>query len=154
MNLNNQIYTSDDVGSLKVNALRDHCYLVNESMVGCVNKKLDKTNVKKLIGNTHVVVDAFDNFESRRIVKDYCNNKIPCLHVGISTTYGEAVWNEKYKIPVVDVDDKVPACDVPLARNVVAIISAIAAELIIKFFSDGTKTSIGFSLGDFRTNTL
>lgn len=138
-NINNQIYSHQHVGSLKVNALYDIIYEVNKSEVECIGKKLEADNIKKYIKDTDLVVDVFDNIPSRKLVRDFCHkNNIPCVHAGVLTDFGEVIWNENYKLDEKQTNGLDP-CDYPLARNIVLGVVILASEIIIDYFVHSNK---------------
>src|SRR5574343_455494 len=99
-NINSQVYSSNHVGALKVAALRTIVYQAVKVEIEPKSEELTEKNVKKLLRDTDLVVDCFDNSASRQILTDYCrDNTIACLHVGLAENYGEAVWNENYVVP-------------------------------------------------------
>ena len=95
-------------------------------------KELIPSNVKSLLKNSTVVIDAFDNTVSRQIVQDECRiRKIPCLHAGLFEDYGEVIWDQYYTVPKQVAEGDV--CDYPLARNIVMMTVVVAAEEILDF---------------------
>lgn len=149
-NVNTQIYSKSHVGALKVASLKQIVFGAVGVEIETENKKLDETNIKKLLKNTMLVVDMFDNSASRKIITDYClENKVKCLHVGLSGDgYGEAVWNEKYKVPQ-DTDDVDP-CQVGLARNLIILTVASATEEIINFSNKEPAKNYTITLKDLK----
>ena len=100
-NRHTQIWDKRVIGSLKVAAIKNHVFnVMSDATVEIITKKLDETNVKKLLGAEGIIVDGFDNSVSRKIVTSFCKeSKIPCLHVGLYKDYAEIIWNEFYKPP-------------------------------------------------------
>jgi tRNA A37 threonylcarbamoyladenosine dehydratase len=148
-NLCTQPYSRVDCGSKKVMAIGNIIEDAVGVVIECVDKRLDENNVDKLLRGSDIVVDAFDNALSRRIVYDYClAKKMHCIHSGMGDGYSEAVWNESYIVP--KGDSGVDPCHVPLARNLAVITSAITIELIIAFIQHGVKTSKSFTLLDLK----
>lgn len=148
-NRQTQVYSKRDVGTLKVQALRG--IIFNNMAVQIETQKLrltDKT-VSALLPKGSLVVDGFDNAQSRGIVTDYCKrNKIDCLHVGLFQNYAEAIWNEQYRL---DGDSKgSDVCEYPLARNVILLAVSVATEVIIRFIATGKKEQYTITLGDFK----
>jgi len=131
-NINTQTYGESDIGALKAEALKNSVFRNVGIDIEATHKELTDANVKKLLRDSELVVDAFDNSASRQLVQDECRRaKIPCLHAGLFEDYGEVVWDAKYKVPK-DVDGDV--CDYPLARNLIMIVVSITAEEIQDFF--------------------
>ncbi len=146
-NIGNQIYDLTDVGGGKVEIMRNRLFETCEVEVEVVNKRLETSNAKKFLRDADLVVDAFDNSESRQAVQDYCRAaNIDCIHVGLFEGYGEAIWDEQYRVPE-NVEGDV--CEYPLARNLVGLAVAIAGELIVRFIVDGEKQSLSVTLRDF-----
>lgn len=130
-NINTQVFEESDVGALKVVATQNRVFRTVGVEIDIVSKRLEKKNVKKFLKGADLVVDGFDNFDSRQLVQEHCRAKdIPCLHAGLNTDYGEVVWDEIYMVPkAIDGD----ICDYPLARNLAVIVVSILAEEIIDF---------------------
>jgi molybdopterin/thiamine biosynthesis adenylyltransferase len=145
-----QIYTSEDAGALKVEALKDRIFRATGTEIEGISKELSAGNAKKLLGAADLVVDGFDNSESRRAVTEVCLAEArPCLHVGLNADYGEIRWNERYRVPS---DRGTDVCDYPLARNLVTLIASVAAEVIVRFFVTGVREDYSVTLGDLRIN--
>lgn len=143
-NLGTQIYSTDDVGMLKVDAAQNRIFRNVEVEVEPIAKRIDENNCKKLLRDTDLVVDAFDNSQSRRLLFKYCGeNRIPCLHAGLADGYGEVVWNENYIVPD---DSGLDLCDYPMARNLVQIVVSIAAEEVFDFAASATPRKKNWSL--------
>src|SRR5262249_35064787 len=80
-NVSTQIYGQDDVGARKVEVLRNHVFRVVGLEIEAVAKELSERTVRKLLENSGIVIDAFDNSVSRRVLFDYCRQTgAPCLH--------------------------------------------------------------------------
>ena len=132
-NINNQIYHTSHVGLLKASALTEMMCNIDGN-VEPIFKKLEDDNIKKFIKNTDLVVDAFDNISSRKLVRDYCaKNHIPCVHTGVLINFGEVQWNDNYKLND-EQSDGLDPCDYPLARNIVISVVILASEIIIDYF--------------------
>lgn len=146
-NLSTQPYMRADIGAPKARILANNLYRAVGAEVEDVTKRLDDSNVKKLLRGSDLVLDCFDNSVSRRNVTDHCLAAgQPCLHVGLAEAYAEIVWNEVYTVPS-DANDDV--CDYPLTRNLVLMAVAVAAESAIAFLANGTKQGYSITLTDF-----
>jgi tRNA A37 threonylcarbamoyladenosine dehydratase len=147
-NRHTQIWGRKEVGHSKVSVLKNRIFNDHGVTVNDLFKKLDETNVSKLLLRS-LVVDGFDNSASRRIVSSYCAQTIPtipCLHVGLNGDYAEVMWNEIYKVPKGGGKD---VCDYPLARNLVLLAVSVATETIIRFVAKGVQENYTITLGDF-----
>jgi molybdopterin/thiamine biosynthesis adenylyltransferase len=149
-NVGTQVYSMDDVGALKADALRNLVYREVGEEIESVPKELDAKNTRKYLSGYDIVVDTFDNSSSRRLVTEFCaKEKFPCLHIGVNGDYGELRWNEKYMVPSDAGDD---ICDYPLARNLILMVTAVAGEVLIRFILDGSKENYSITLGDLSVN--
>lgn len=146
-NRHTQIYGVRDIGQLKITALRNYLYNATQIPIQPIAKKMEESNIRKMFLNDSLVIDTFDNVESRGLVTRYCKeNSIDCLHVGMYEAYAEVCWNEDYRIP-----DEVKGrdiCEYPLARNIILLAVAVASEAIINYLDAGKKDNYDITLGD------
>lgn len=134
-NISTQIYGQKDVGAVKTDALKARIFRDVGTEIISVNKELTKSNVKNFLKDTDLIVDAFDNSASRRLIQEEVRkNKIPCIHIGLYESYGECIWNQNYIVPE-DVKEG-DVCDYPLARNIIMLAVIVATEEILSFFLD------------------
>jgi molybdopterin/thiamine biosynthesis adenylyltransferase len=146
-NVSTQLYGEGEVGTWKVEALRSRLFRAAGVEIEPVRKELTEQNVKQLLRESDLVIDAFDNSKSRQLVQDQCRaDGTPCLHVGLHADYCEVIWDEQYRVPR-DVAGDV--CDYPLARNLVLLSVAVASEAIMRFAVSGSRESWTGTLGDF-----
>lgn len=151
-NIGTQIYSLSDVGAWKVDVLRGHLFRVAEVDIDARRVELTQQTVRKCLRDSDVVVDAFDNSDSRETVKQFSEQQdIPCLHAGLAADYGEVVWNANYRVPT---DAEGDVCDYPLARNIVQLTATIAAEVLIRWVASGEKSDYSVTLQDFSVRTL
>jgi molybdopterin/thiamine biosynthesis adenylyltransferase len=151
-NVSTQAYGETDVGVWKVEALRNRLFRVAGVEVEPIRKELTGQNARQLLGDCDLVIDAFDNSASRRLVQETVRaSGAACLHVGLHADYAEVVWDEAYRVPQ-DVAGDV--CDYPLARNVVLLAVVVASESIIRFIADGRRESWSATLGDFGVRAM
>jgi molybdopterin-synthase adenylyltransferase len=152
-NVSTQAYGEGDVGVWKVEALRNRLFRVAGVEVDPVRKELTAQNARQLLGGGgDLIVDAFDNSASRRLVQETARaSGVPCLHVGLYADYAEVVWDEHYRVPN-DVAGDV--CDYPLARNLVLLAVAVASETIVRFAADGRRENWSATLGDFGVRAM
>jgi len=149
-NIGTQVYSMEDIGAMKAEILRNLIYREVGEDVDAVTKELTDKNVSKLLKGFDIVVDAFDNSVSRRLVTEHCKEtNTPCLHIGVNGDYGELRWNEKYIVPSDAGDD---ICDYPLARNLILLVTAVAGEILIRYILDGEKENYSITLADLKIN--
>jgi molybdopterin/thiamine biosynthesis adenylyltransferase len=151
-NVGTQLYGESEVGSWKVEALRGRLFRAVGVEIEAVARELTDRNARGLLKGSGLVLDAFDNSSSRRLVQDRCRaDGLPCLHVGLFADYAEAIWDESYRVPR-DVAGDV--CDYPLARNLVLLAVAVASEAVLRFVTDGSQTGWSVTLKDFAVRQV
>ena len=146
-NLSTQPYYKTDVGAYKAKILTNFLYRALGITIDARANELTLDNCDRLLANSDLVIDTFDNSIARQIVTDYCHKQnLACLHVGLNTDYAEIIWNDHYRVPSATNDD---VCDYPLARNLVLLTVAIASETIINFLDSDRQNNYTLTLKDF-----
>jgi len=149
-NINTQVWVKKEIGALKANALKFKMFEIAGVEITSVPKLLDSgKKLRKFVKERcFLIIDAFDNSESRRMLQEFCRKQlVDCLHIGFSGGYGEIIWDEGYRVP----DDRgEDDCDYPLARNLIMLLVAVASEVIVRFVTSDEKRSYTVTLGDFR----
>ena len=154
-NVATQIYTLRDVGQKKANAIKSLLHQATRKVINAVDKELKQNNASKLLKGHSLVVDAFDNWSSRKLIKKACSNLgIPCVHAGMSDDgFAEIKWNEIYRIPDTEVEQD-DICDYPLAANLVHFTSSVLAEVVIQFITNGNKVNKEITLKDISVHNI
>ena len=151
-NVSTQLYGASDVGAWKAEVLRNQLFRNVEIEVDAITKSLDERSARKLLKGSDIVIDTFDNSDSRCLVQQQCrDSKIQCLHVGLYADYCEAIWDHHYKVPK-DVAGDV--CEYPLARNLVLLAVSVASEALVRFVLSGTCEDRSATLTDFSVRML
>ena len=144
-NRNTQLWGRREIGQLKATAMRYRAYNDMGIQIRSIEKELDSDNIGKFLSGSMLVVDCFDNTESRALLKSYCT-KMPCLHIGLSADYAEVLWNENYSVPKKAGPD---VCEYPLARNTALLSVTVGAEVIVRYAVGRRKENYTITLGDF-----
>lgn len=146
-NFGTQNFGKPDVGRPKATQIRRNTFLRYGVVVKDVVKPLTKDNAGSLVKGFDLVLDLFDNGESRELLRVACEaGKIPCLHSGLAAMgYFQVRWNERYIAPPT-VDEHDAPCEYPLAANLVLMCVATTAEVINRFFESGEKQDVEFWL--------
>jgi molybdopterin/thiamine biosynthesis adenylyltransferase len=153
-NVGTQVYQQTQVGTKKAQALRQMIFSATGVGVTPMMDRLTAVNVQKLLKTADLVVDCFDNSESRRVVSEKCKEKnIRCVHAGLFEDYGEVVWNSVYKIPK-DHPKENDACDYPLSRTIVLLTVVALTESIISFLTTGQERNLSLTLKDMAIRKL
>jgi molybdopterin/thiamine biosynthesis adenylyltransferase len=152
-NVGTQTYAESDVGAFKVEVLQAEVFRAVGIEIQAVRKQLTDRNVVKFLRGADLVIDGFDNHESRALVTEHCQtNGIPCLHVGLNADYAEVLWNENYRVPRDVEQDEADVCDYPLARNLIQFAVALASEAVVRFVLDSQQQNYSFTLQDLSIN--
>jgi molybdopterin/thiamine biosynthesis adenylyltransferase len=152
-NRHTQAYDRRDVGQLKVSALKSRIFNVMGISIEAISKKLDESNVKKILKKGSLIIDGFDTTESRRLVTEYCRaNDIQCLHVGLYKDYAEVKWNAVYRVP--DPVKGLDVCEYPLARNTIMMATVVAIEAIIRYLENGSFENYAITLKDMKISSI
>lgn len=151
-NVSTQIYGLADVGGKKVDVLRNRLFRGAEIEIDAVAKELTESNARAALRGSEIVVDAFDNSASRRLVQNECRaSGLACLHVGLFADYCEIIWDEAYRVPEDTAGD---VCEYPLARNLILLSVAIASETLVRYVLEGVKESRSATLLDFAVRPI
>ncbi len=149
-NIGTQVYGVDDIGARKSECLRNLIHReVGEEIVSEAHELTEK-NCTKLLRGYDLIIDAFDNSISRKLVFDESKRShYACLHAGLNGSYGQVQWNDSYLVPG-DANDDI--CDYPLARNLILIVVALTSEAVVRYFLSGEKTNLSVTLDDLSVN--
>jgi len=153
-NFGTQNFGKRDIGRPKATMIRAHAFNRYGVVVKDEVKSLTKDNAKSLVKGFDLVLDLFDNGESREIVRSVCEaGNIPCLHSGLAAMgYFQVQWNEIYIAPPT-VDTHNAPCEYPMAANLVMMCVAATAEVINRFFESGEKRNVEFWLKSMSLET-
>jgi hypothetical protein len=152
-NVGTQTYAESDVGAFKVQMLQAEVFRAVGVEIETERQRLTGRTVARLLADADLVVDGFDNHESRALVTEHCRmNGTPCLHVGLSADYAEVLWNETYQVPEDVTAAGMDVCDYPMARNLIAFAVALACEAVVRYVVTGERESYSFTLGDLAIN--
>lgn len=151
-NVSTQLYGESDIGAWKVEILKSRLFRAAGVELDTAAKELAERNARKLLADTDVVLDTFDNSASRLLVQRHCRAAgTACLHVGLFADYCEVIWDEQYRVPE-DVGEDV--CDYPLARNLVLLAVVLASETLVTYVLEGSRNNLSATLRDFAVRPL
>jgi len=147
-NLSTQPWHKSDVGAAKARLLAHAIYRAVGLQVDGKVKELRADNARSLLKGSDLVIDCFDNSASRAAVQTSCAEaRLPCLHAGMASDYGEVVFDPGYRVPGAAQDD---VCDYPLARNLATITASLACEAALRFLISGERRDLAFTFRDLR----
>lgn len=131
-NLVSQWFVKPMVGKNKATALK--LQLQNFYGVRIVDYpiRLTDLNVVTILGEHDLVIDCFDNAESRQLVQDYVRaNGKPCLHGGLAANgeYGVVRWDKDFTIDEEGVPGQATCEGDGFLPIILAVSRALAASL-------------------------
>lgn len=151
-----QVYGLRDNGGKKTAVLRGIVAKKLNVRIATHDVRLDERNAKKILKDYDLVVDAFDNWESRILVRDVCNELgIDCVHGGMSETgFSEVKWNDHYRAPSKPKEVVEDTCEYPLAGPLVKMTAAMLQAIITHYVVTGEKLNRTFALRNIRMREL
>jgi molybdopterin-synthase adenylyltransferase len=140
-NLAAQAYTRLALGRNKAEALRLQLANFYGVRAEAYPVRLETTNVDTLAGRAGLLVDCFDNAESRTILSDYARRAgTPLVHAGLSGdgTFGLVRWDERF---APDAEDRPgqPTCAGGEHLPLIGLVAAALARAIQDFVLDATR---------------
>jgi len=83
-NLQRQIFIEKDIGSLKSETLKKRVSKINSKLkYSSIPTLITKNNIGEICCNSDLIVDATDNFDTRRLINIFCEKEEKCwLYVG------------------------------------------------------------------------
>lgn len=148
-NRGTQLWTRQEIGGLKTEKMKARAYITTGVNILSTPKKLTEDNIKKYIQAPNIVIDTFDNPESRSLLYNHCKeNNIECLHTGLFQDFAEIIWNDSYIVP--KETEALDVCEYPLARNIILLSIAVTSEVLIRYIDNGTKDDFMITLKDMK----
>lgn len=138
-NLERQIlFNKNDLLKKKVHVVKEK--LKEFSKINAICERLNKKNVKEIIGNTDLVIDCTDNIPTRKIINEYCvKNKITWIYSGAVGNIGTIYLikgNACFECINQDKDGET-SCEIGVLNSIVAIVGAWTANIALKYLLDG-----------------
>jgi sulfur carrier protein ThiS adenylyltransferase len=98
-NLNRQFFFYEQLGKLKTEMLKENLIKINSATnIITHNAKLDPNNIDKYFSDCDIIVEAFDNAESKQMLIEVVQNKYPEKHLICVSGIGGLFDAEKIKI--------------------------------------------------------
>jgi tRNA A37 threonylcarbamoyladenosine dehydratase len=137
-NLNNQAYTKEDIGKLKIEALKEHIKYINpDAFVNISNLPIEEVTLD-LSKITDIVI-AVDSHSVRKYIIERFPDTPKCegrmsLNTGYATYFDKPTQFYLAMLDMVtDTSKEVSACGLPLnCGNISTIVSGYMATLIVK----------------------
>ncbi len=134
-NLASQWFVKQMVGKNKATALKMQLLNFYDVMLQDYTVKLTALNVETILGEAGLVVECFDNAESRRVVQDHVRSKQkPCIHAGLAANgeFGVVRWDQHFRID----EEGIPGQATCEGRGFLPLILRVSSSLVasIQFF--------------------
>lgn len=137
-NLNRQFYFRDQIGQLKVNALKENLERINPNAeIKCINTQVLSDNIDTILSPAEIIFECIDNQYIKEIITRYAllNNKIVIAASGICGTnieYPTKVRKISERFYLVgDYITDIRSGDVPLSSKV-SIVAAQQADILLE----------------------
>ena len=139
-NLASQWFVKQMVGKNKATALKTQLLNFYEVKLQDYTVKLTALNADAILGAADLLVECFDNAESRRVVQNFVRSRQkPCVHAGLAANgeFGVVRWDEHFAID----DEGVPGQATCEGRGFLPLILRVSSSLV---------ASLQFYLADKR----
>ncbi len=139
-NLNRQYFFTDQIGLMKVIALKNNIFRINPLVsVSVHTEKLDGSNIAEIFHGCDVIVEAFDNSEIKELLIETLNKDMPGTPMVIAS--GLAGWGKNEAIKFRKIDETLFVCgdesseiaeDLPPMAPRVGIVANMQANAVVE----------------------
>jgi len=142
-NLASQWFVKQMIGRNKATALKMQLLNFYDVKLQDYTVRLTPLNVDTILGDAGLVVECFDNAESRRTVQNYVRSKQkPCIHAGLAANgeFGVVRWDKDFTID----EEGVPGQATCEGRGFLPLILRLSSSLVasVQFYvADGREVS-------------
>ena len=137
--LGTQYYTEAVNNMLKTEALQYLIYKNYGIEVNIITEKLTNENIS-LLSNFDLIVDTFDNYDSRKLVQDYCiSYNLEVIHIGFNPQFTFSIeFKDNYTIPT-DFINAPDICTLPGAASFVKMVASLGSLVVQEWLKNGQK---------------
>jgi molybdopterin-synthase adenylyltransferase len=151
-NLLAQAFVKPSIGKNKAEALKLQLLNFHSVKAEAFGVRLAENNTETLLQTADLIVDCFDNFESRKLVSDFARHAAkPLVHAALSGDglYGIVRWDEHF---TPDAEDQAgqATCEGGEHLPLIGLLSATLARAIQDFLSRGERRDSMISLNGAR----
>jgi molybdopterin/thiamine biosynthesis adenylyltransferase len=147
-NLLAQAYTKPSIGKNKAAALKLQLANFWGVTAEAFGVRLTDQNAVELLGGADLIVDAFDNIASRKILSNFSRTRgTPCVHGALAAdgTFGLVRWDERFA-PDPENAEGQATCEGGEHLPMIAVVGATLARAIQDFAKDRAKHDYMISL--------
>jgi len=139
-NLNRQVlYTARDIDELKVISAKDIVTKLNPDIeVEYFSEKISRENIEQLVGDSKIIVDCLDNFETRYILNEYAvAKKLPFVHAGVEGFAGQLTFIHPPSTPCLRcvIPEAPPQTIFPIIGTTAGILGCLEANEVLKYLT-------------------
>jgi len=140
-NLERQIlFNKEDLLKKKVDVVKEK--LFEFSKIDIISERLNENNISQIIEKPDLVIDCTDNFETRKIINEYCvKNNIAWIYSGAVSNIGTIYLikdNACFECINQDKDGET-SCEIGVLNSIVAIIGAWTINIAIQYLLDENR---------------
>ena len=151
-NLLAQAFTRLAMGKNKATALKLQIKSFFGKNIDAFGVRLGEENLEVLCGAADLLVDAFDNAASRRLLSSYARTTgKPLVHVGMSAdaTFGIVRWDERFEVDEEDSPGQA-TCEAGDHLPFIGVLGATLARVIQDFANGGVERDVIVDLRSVR----
>jgi molybdopterin/thiamine biosynthesis adenylyltransferase len=151
-----QAFVKASIGKNKADALRAQLLTFFGIKADAFGVRVSETNVEALCASADLIVDAFDNAKSRRILSDYARGKGKRLvHAALSRdgTFGIVRWDERFEPDEEDKEGQA-TCEGGEHLPLIGVLGSSLARVIQDYVKDGTQRDVMVALGSVTTTAV
>jgi hypothetical protein len=147
-NLLAQFFVKPSIGKHKAEALKLQWFNFWGIKAEASPVRLTEQNVQALLGEAALIVDCFDNFDSRKLLSDFARASGKSLvHAAVAGdgTFGVVRWGAYFTADREDVEGQA-TCEGGEHLPLIGLLGAALARSIQDFLRDGTQRNFNVSL--------
>jgi molybdopterin/thiamine biosynthesis adenylyltransferase len=154
-NCRSQAFVKPSIGKNKAEALKLQLSSFWGVKVEAFGVRVDENNVATLCGAADLVVDAFDNARSRRVLSSWAKSAgKPLLHAGVAAdgTFGLVRWDERFTPDEEDVPGQA-TCEGGEHLPLIALTASTLARAVQDFVAHGLRRDSIVALSGVTTTS-
>lgn len=143
-----QAYVKQSIGKNKADALKLQFLNFYGVKVDAFGVRIDSANVAQLCGDASIILDCFDNIQSRRVLSEYARaNGKALLHAAISAdgTFGVVRWDERFA-PDAEDTEGAATCEGGEHLPLIGVMGSTIARTVQDFLKSGVRRDSMVSL--------
>lgn len=147
-NLLAQFYVKPSIGKHKAEAMKLQWFNFWGIKAEASPVRLTEQNTQALLGEADLIVDCFDNFDSRKLLSDFARQSGKALvHAAVAGdgTFGVVRWDAHFNADREDAAGQA-TCEGGEHLPLIGLLGAALARAIQDFLSDGTQRSFNVAL--------